>query len=120
VIFHQYISNPLRRLLIRSLGRHPRSPRHIAFIMDGNRRYARLQNRPISQGHQAGFGTLESVLESCLQLGVNTVSIYAFSIENFARPSDEVDDLMRLFKHKLQELVSHKYIISNNINILMC
>ncbi|CAG8493985.1 5652_t:CDS:2 [Diversispora eburnea] len=57
--------------------------------MDGNRRYAKKNNKKIIEGHQIGFETLHSMLEVCSLLGINTVTVYAFSIENFKRPPEE-------------------------------
>jgi ditrans,polycis-polyprenyl diphosphate synthase len=71
-------------------------PRHVAFIMDGNRRYARALGIGLGDGHSAGFEKLEQVLEWCLELGVEAVTVFAFSIDNFRRPAAEVDALMRL------------------------
>lgn len=53
-------------------------PKHIAFIMDGNRRYASMLNKTHIEGHGAGFSTLENVLEMCLLIGIECVSVYAF------------------------------------------
>ncbi|TFK18866.1 dehydrodolichyl diphosphate synthetase [Coprinopsis marcescibilis] len=82
-------------------------PRHVAFVMDGNRRYARKHNKQIQQGHSAGFVALRRVLEVCLKLNIRCVSAYAFSIENFKRSPDEVDALMKLAEDKLLELCQH-------------
>lgn len=86
-----------------------RIPRHMAFIMDGNRRYARragLARR--SEGHLHGFQRFEKILKWCLDLGVQTVTVYAFSIENFKRPREEVDLLMALAKEKLESLAQNQ------------
>ncbi|KXN81269.1 hypothetical protein AN958_05356 [Leucoagaricus sp. SymC.cos] len=79
-------------------------PRHIAIVMDGNRRYARRQNRKVQQGHVEGFNALYKVLEVCLQMNIHCVSAFAFSIENFKRPPEEVEALMALAEEKLLEL----------------
>ncbi|KAL5532839.1 RER2 [Sanghuangporus sanghuang] len=79
-------------------------PRHVAFIMDGNRRYARGKHMETFRGHVDGFQTLRRLLEVCLDLDINCVSVYAFAIENFKRPQDEVQALMNLAKEKLYEL----------------
>lgn len=78
-------------------------PKHVSFIMDGNRRYARKQNMSIKMGHEAGGFTLLTLLYICKKIGVNCVSCYAFSIENFKRPKEEVDTLMELFSIKLND-----------------
>jgi undecaprenyl diphosphate synthase len=72
-------------------------PRHIGIIMDGNGRWARRRGRPASFGHRAGVRAIKRVLDACEKLGVKTLSIYAFSTENWSRPRAEVRALMRLF-----------------------
>lgn len=76
-------------------------PKHIAFVMDGNRRYAKQQNQETREGHSAGFESLARILSLCYSVGVETVTVYAFSIENFKRPKYEVDSLMEITKEKL-------------------
>ncbi|KAF8815806.1 Di-trans-poly-cis-decaprenylcistransferase [Phlegmacium glaucopus] len=75
--------------------------------MDGNRRYARKNHKEIQQGHSDGFIALRRVLEVCLRLNIRCVSAYAFSIENFKRPEEEVAALMKLAEEKLLELCQH-------------
>ncbi|KAK9687477.1 hypothetical protein K7432_014777, partial [Basidiobolus ranarum] len=89
-------------------------PRHLAFIMDGNRRFARKLSVKTVEGHTRGYHKLEEVLEWCLKLGVNTVTVYAFSIENFKRPKEEVDGLMKLAKEKLDYLCEKCDIINEH------
>ncbi|KAI0295851.1 Di-trans-poly-cis-decaprenylcistransferase [Multifurca ochricompacta] len=64
-------------------------PRHVAFVMDGNRRYARLKKMQVSQGHVDGFAALIKVLNTLNKLGVKFFSVYAFAIDNFERPKEE-------------------------------
>ena len=61
-------------------------PNHVAFIMDGNRRYARGKNEKIIHGHETGFSKLVEVLSWCEMLDIREVTVYAFSAENFKRP----------------------------------
>jgi len=82
-------------------------PKHIAFVMDGNRRYARMNHKEVQQGHGDGFIALRRVLEVCLKLNIRCVSAFAFSIENFKRPVEEVTALMKLAEEKLLELCQH-------------
>ncbi|KAK2459495.1 hypothetical protein APHAL10511_008479 [Amanita phalloides] len=96
----------LRNFLLNVLASGP-IPSHIAFVMDGNRRFARSQNKAVQQGHAQGYETLRHILELCLRLGVRCVSVYAFSIENFKRSKEEVDVLMKLAGEKLEELSRH-------------
>ncbi|KAI9282313.1 di-trans,poly-cis-decaprenylcistransferase [Sporodiniella umbellata] len=78
--------------------RQGRIPRHVGFILDGNRRYARKAGACSTEfGHYEGFKQLERVLEMCMDLGVEAVTVFAFSIDNFNRSKAEVDYLMKLF-----------------------
>ncbi|KAJ2162487.1 cis-prenyltransferase [Coemansia sp. RSA 552] len=95
----------LRKTLVR-VARQGRIPQHIAFIMDGNRRYARKRQRQASSGHVSGFYRLSHVLEWCNELGVGNVSVFAFAINNFGRSEEEVAALMSLARDKLRELAS--------------
>ena len=79
-------------------------PRHVAFIMDGNRRFSAAHALPVAAGHAAGFEALVDALGWCADLGVEAVSVFAFSTENFKRSSDEVAALMRLAEDKLGEV----------------
>lgn len=86
-------------------------PRHIGFIVDGNRRWAKEHNVAIFEGHKAGYQNMDRILEAALDRGVEYVSMYAFSTENWTRSADEVKQLMRLFlwifKHELGNLKRH-------------
>ncbi|CEP60949.1 ditrans,polycis-polyprenyl diphosphate synthase LALA0_S02e03334g [Lachancea lanzarotensis] len=93
----------VQNMLLRILQVGP-VPRHVSFIMDGNRRYAKSLNLPTKSGHEAGAWTLLSLLASCKNLGVKTVSAYAFSIENFNRPREEVELLTSMLAEKLDEV----------------
>ncbi|HEY3280836.1 MAG TPA: isoprenyl transferase [Armatimonadota bacterium] len=75
-----------------------RLPRHIALIMDGNGRWARLRSQPRIAGHHQGHLTVRRVVELCRDLGVEMVTLYAFSSENWSRPDDEVEGLMSLIE----------------------
>ncbi len=80
-------------------------PTHIAIIMDGNGRWAKSRGLPRTAGHKRGADTLRTTLTACHDAGVKYLTIYAFSSENWKRPSDEIGDLMQLLKHYLtQEL----------------
>jgi len=82
-----------------------RVPRHIAVIMDGNRRFARQAGQQVLTGHQAGFEKLAETLQWCRELGVREVTVYAFSIENFNRAESEVSDLLNLARNKFIKLL---------------
>ena len=80
-------------------------PHHIAFIMDGNRRFAKQQEKQTIEGHSEGFRKLTEVLSWCRDFGITEVTVYAFSIENFKRSKAEVDGLMRLCEEKFTDLL---------------
>jgi undecaprenyl diphosphate synthase len=88
---------------------NPSVPRHIGIIMDGNGRWARRHNRPVSFGHRAGVRAIKRVLEGCEQLGVHALSVYAFSTENWTRPRAEVRALMRLFHETMQREIDEMH-----------
>ncbi|KAF2116062.1 dehydrodolichyl diphosphate synthase [Lophiotrema nucula] len=96
----------LRELLIGALRQGP-IPQHVAFVMDGNRRFARDHHIETVEGHNLGFEALARILEVCYKTGVKVVTIYAFSIENFKRSKHEVDALMAMAKLKLNQLSEH-------------
>ncbi|GAB1313573.1 cis-prenyltransferase [Madurella fahalii] len=102
----EWVANRLRDTLIGALSQGP-IPRHVAFEMDGNRRYARSHKIETVEGHHHGFEALARILEVCYKCGVEVVTVYAFSLENFHRPKYEVDGLMQLAKLKLEQLMQH-------------
>jgi undecaprenyl diphosphate synthase len=75
----------------------PSVPRHIAIIMDGNGRWAKQRGLPRMAGHRAGVENMRRILTACVELGIRYLTIYAFSTENWSRPSAEVEGLMRIF-----------------------
>jgi undecaprenyl diphosphate synthase len=75
-----------------------RLPAHIAVIMDGNGRWARGRSLPRAAGHKAGMESVRTVVEACRQIGVQALTLYAFSVENWKRPRTEVDVLWRLLQ----------------------
>lgn len=79
---------------------------HIAFIMDGNGRWAKSRGLPRKAGHAAGAEACRRVFRRCRELGIKTATVYAFSTENWQRPKEEVDALMALFDRYLDELLS--------------
>jgi len=86
-------------------------PRHIAFILDGNRRFAVKNQLEKHHGHTWGFDKLHETLEWCFDAGVRAVSVYAFSIENFKRPQKEVDTLMALATEKFHYLLEQSQLM---------
>ena len=91
-------------------------PRHIAFIMDGNGRWATKRGLPRSAGHAAGTEALREIIRTCSDIGIGYMSIYAFSTENWQRPKDEVDALMKLinryFVSEIDELTQKNVVIT--------
>ncbi|XP_016104578.1 dehydrodolichyl diphosphate syntase complex subunit DHDDS-like [Sinocyclocheilus grahami] len=83
-------------------------PKHVAFIMDGNRRFAQKAHVERQEGHSQGFEKLAETLRWCLNLGIHEVTVYAFSIENFKRSKEEVDGLMELARQKFSRLLTEQ------------
>ncbi len=81
----------------------PAPPKHIAVIMDGNGRWARERGLPRSAGHRAGAESVRECVEGCKEMGVNFLTLYAFSVENWSRPQSEIDTLMKLLERFLRE-----------------
>ena len=85
-----------------------RIPTHIGIIMDGNGRWALSRGLPRIAGHRAGTENLRRIIEACIEFGIKYLTIYAFSTENWGRPTEEVQGLMRIFEsvidNELQEL----------------
>jgi len=85
-----------------------RLPRHIAIIMDGNGRWATTRGLPRMMGHRAGTENLRRIIQACVEFGIQYLTIYAFSTENWGRPSDEVEGLMHILSdvidNELEEL----------------
>ena len=78
-----------------------RLPAHIAIIMDGNGRWAKRRHLPRVSGHRAGVPAVRTTVETCAQLGLEALTLYAFSMENWKRPRAEVETLWRLLRHYL-------------------
>ena len=93
----------------------PSVPRHIAIIMDGNGRWAKKRFLPRVAGHQRGVETVRKVVKACRELGVEYLTLFAFSSENWRRPADEVSFLMQLFLKMLEREVEKLH--ENNIRL---
>ncbi len=102
------------RLLRREVGE---GPTHVAIIQDGNRRYAREHGSDAPDGHRAGAQTTEEVLEWCRELGIEELTLYAFSTENFERPQEELEPLFDLFESKLYEFADADRVHENEVAI---
>ncbi|WP_373817139.1 isoprenyl transferase [Neisseria dentiae] len=94
---------------------HTRIPRHIAVIMDGNGRWAKKRFLPRVMGHKRGLDALENMVKRCAELGVQYLTVFAFSTENWRRPEEEVSFLMGLFLQALQKQVQRLH--ENNMRV---
>ena len=83
-------------------GAHEDSARTVAIIMDGNGRWAERRGLPVAEGHREGTKALRRTVEAAIELGVETLVVYAFSTENWARPAGEVDSLMDIFGETIE------------------
>lgn len=92
-------------------------PRHVALIQDGNRRYARNRGRDTEDGHREGAQTTENVLDWAYEAGIEEVTVYAFSTENFERDEDELESLFDLIADKLDELANSDKVHDRNVDI---
>ena len=108
-IYEWYISKNLKQ---------ENMPKHIAIIMDGNRRYSRIMgNMEAIDGHKRGVNTLEKVLDWAIEMGIEIVTAYAFSTENFKRPPKEVEGLMLLFQREFEGIAKNPKIHKNEVRI---
>jgi undecaprenyl diphosphate synthase len=98
--------------LLRSID-FARLPRHVAVIMDGNGRWAKLRHKPRVEGHRAGIASVRDVVETSARLGLQVLTLYAFSVENWKRPQSEVTTLMGLLKRYLR--IELDTLLRNNI-----
>ena len=104
-----------RRLLARI--RAAPVPRHLAIIMDGNRRFAASHGMLVREGHVRGKETLEHLLDWCLEVGIRILTVYALSTENLRRPPEELGPLMDLFATSFREIVTDPRVHRNGIHV---
>ena len=95
-----------------------RMPNHIAVIMDGNGRWAKLKGLPRTIGHTAGVEALKNTLHLCSNWGIGALTVYAFSTENWSRPREEVNFLMTLFESVLKRELTRLKLEEVKINFL--
>jgi undecaprenyl diphosphate synthase len=88
-------------------------PRHIAIIMDGNGRWAQQRGQPRFVGHQKGAETVRGIVTHCAQLGIEALTLYSFSVENWKRPQAEIDFLMQLYIEYLR--LERQTMMENNV-----
>lgn len=93
-----------------------RLPAHIAIIMDGNGRWAKQRNLPRIMGHKAGVTAVRTTVETCAQLGLEALTLYAFSVENWKRPRHEIEGLWRLLRFYLRNELSD--LMRNDIQLV--
>jgi undecaprenyl diphosphate synthase len=91
-------------------------PRHIAIIMDGNGRWAQTKGLPRAEGHRRGGKTVEEIAQCCVDFGIESLTIYSFSMENWDRPKDEVNTLMHLYAQYLVGIRST--VMKNNVKLI--
>jgi tritrans,polycis-undecaprenyl-diphosphate synthase [geranylgeranyl-diphosphate specific] len=92
-------------------------PEHVAVIQDGNRRYAESQGKERTEGHRAGAETTEAMLRWCRDLGIDELTLYAFSTENFERPEHEREALFDLIERKLRDFADREEVHENRVRI---
>jgi len=90
-------------------------PKHIAIVMDGNGRWAKAKNRPRFMGHKKGVEAVRNIVKECSTLGVESLSLFAFSSENWKRPEEEIKHLMSLFMLALER--EAKSLARNNVKL---
>ena len=90
-------------------------PQHVAIIMDGNGRWAKERNLPRTMGHKAGVETIRRIIKESDRLGIKYITLYAFSTENWKRPKDEVDALMKLLVQYLKSEIKNLH--ENNVRL---
>lgn len=119
-----HLPGPLRRLLYRGYERALMKdirgapvPGHVGFIMDGNRRHAQAHGQLPWEGHRLGSDTVEALVDWGREVGVRTMTLYAFSTENFDRADEEVEELMGLFARRLSELARDDRIFANGVRV---
>ncbi len=101
--------------LLEKLKKNGNIPRHIAIIMDGNGRWAKQRGLPRVAGHRQGVETVRVMVKACVELGVQYLTLYTFSTENWKRPKDEVTTLMRLIVKSLQNETNELH--ANNVSL---
>ena len=94
-----------------------RVPRHIAIILDGNRRYAKKIGLQPWKGHEFGVKMLDQLLTWCLELGIKEVTLYSFSTENFRRTKTEIDFLFKIFEREFNNMKHREDIFKNKVRV---
>lgn len=116
----QAVAGALNDATERSLLRRVRSgplPRHLAIIMDGNRRFAFDHGLLVEEGHVRGKDKLEELLNWCLEIGIRILTVYALSTENLNRPPNELESLMDLFAESFRQIAVDERVHKNRIRV---
>ncbi len=92
-------------LLCFQMGEELQMPRHVAIILDGNGRWAKAKGMPRNYGHVQGAKTVETICEEAYKMGIQYLTVYAFSTENWNRPADEVEALMKLLRNYMKTCI---------------
>ncbi len=120
-LFKEVVKRPFYALYLRRLRAKAHTwtlPRHIGVIMDGNRRFAKLQGmRAPLDGHQMGADKLHEVLNWCYELDIRVVTVWCFSLDNFQRSAAEVQGLLRLFEDKTREMANGKQVHERQVRV---
>ncbi|MDP6877339.1 MAG: isoprenyl transferase [Candidatus Neomarinimicrobiota bacterium] len=90
-------------------------PRHIAIIMDGNGRWARLKNKPRAHGHREGINSVREIVQVCGEIGISHLTLYTFSSENWSRPKSEVSAIMKLLLSTIKKEINNLH--KNNVKL---
>ena len=107
ILVSKLFIQPLKYIFTELIKHSKRQPKHVSFIMDGNRRFAKNKKIQVKQSHSLGFLTMCKILNLLYDCDVKTVTVFAFSIENFSRSEKEVLDLMQLAKKRLVQLITN-------------
>ena len=90
-------------------------PRHIAIIMDGNGRWARMKNKPRAHGHREGINSVREIVQVCGEIGISHLTLYTFSSENWSRPKSEVSAIMKLLLSTIKKEINNLH--KNNVKL---
>ena len=114
------IIQPIVQAKVQPRGAEPRGPgpRHVALIMDGNGRWAKARSLPRSAGHKAGIDALRRTVKAATELGIEVLSIYSFSTENWGRPKTEVLFLLELLRRFIQQDVAELHAAGVKIKVI--